>query len=84
MKATARSLRPLEGRHAVLTAAGSGLGLAAALRFAADGAKVVVSDLDEDRASAVAEAIRAQGGQAWALRCDASVGDGGGWIAWTR
>lgn len=74
MSATTRSLRPLEGRHAVLTAAGSGLGRAAALRFAADGAKVVVSDLDECRAVEVAEAIRGQGGLAWAMRCDASVG----------
>jgi 3-oxoacyl-[acyl-carrier protein] reductase len=62
----------LAGRHAVLTAAGSGLGRAAALRFAAEGARVVVSDLDEQRAAVVAEEIRAAGGQALHRGCDAS------------
>src|SRR3954451_19154509 len=45
----------LEGRHVVVTGAGSGIGRALALRFADEGARaVVVSDLDEGRADAVA------------------------------
>lgn len=54
----------LEGRVAVVTAAGSGMGLACARRFAADGAHVVVADLDDEAARAGAESIRADGGRA--------------------
>lgn len=52
---------------AVLTGAGSGIGRATALAFARHGAKVVVTDLDYDRASAVAEEV---GDAAIAIRCD--------------
>jgi len=52
---------------AVLTGAGSGIGRATALAFARRGAKVVVTDLDDDRASAVAKEI---GDAAIAVRCD--------------
>lgn len=46
----------LEGKVAVITGAGSGIGRVAATRFAAEGARVVVADLAGDRAaSAVAE-----------------------------
>ena len=38
----------LEGRVAVITGAGSGIGLATARRFAAEGAKVVCADIDAD------------------------------------
>jgi NAD(P)-dependent dehydrogenase (short-subunit alcohol dehydrogenase family) len=45
----------LAGKHVVVTGAGSGIGRAVALRFAAEGAsRVVVADLDEDGAKAVA------------------------------
>ena len=49
----------LSGRHVVITGAGSGIGRACATRFAAEGARVVVSDLDGDRAAAVAGEIGA-------------------------
>jgi NAD(P)-dependent dehydrogenase (short-subunit alcohol dehydrogenase family) len=48
----------------VVTGAGSGIGRAAALRFAAEGARVVVADLNADTAQAVTEEIRAAGGAA--------------------
>jgi NAD(P)-dependent dehydrogenase (short-subunit alcohol dehydrogenase family) len=45
----------LAGKHVVVTGAGSGIGRAVALRFAAEGAaRVVVADLDSDRAERVA------------------------------
>lgn len=60
----------LQDRVAFLTAAGSGIGRAGALALARDGATVVVSDLDPDRAQAVAAEILARGGRAEALGLD--------------
>jgi NAD(P)-dependent dehydrogenase (short-subunit alcohol dehydrogenase family) len=61
----------LAGAVAVITAAGSGIGRATALTFAARGARVVVTDVREDRAAAVADEITSGGqGAAVAARCD--------------
>jgi NAD(P)-dependent dehydrogenase (short-subunit alcohol dehydrogenase family) len=49
----------LAGKHIVITGAGSGIGRACATRFAAEGARVVVSDLDSGRAETVAAEIGA-------------------------
>jgi NAD(P)-dependent dehydrogenase (short-subunit alcohol dehydrogenase family) len=51
----------LQDRIALLTAAGSGVGRASALRFAAEGAHVVVTDLDPAAAAATVAAIEAGG-----------------------
>lgn len=47
----------LDGRVAVITGGCSGIGLATARRFAAEGAKVVIGDLDDARGPAVAEEL---------------------------
>ncbi len=47
----------LSGKHVVITGAGSGIGRACATRFAAEGARVLVSDVDGERATAVARVI---------------------------
>jgi NAD(P)-dependent dehydrogenase (short-subunit alcohol dehydrogenase family) len=66
-------MRRLEGRVALITAAGSGMGRASAERFASEGAHVVVSDINEAAAKEVTAAITAAGGAATAVACD--VGD---------
>jgi NAD(P)-dependent dehydrogenase (short-subunit alcohol dehydrogenase family) len=63
----------LNNKIAVLTGAGNGIGRASALRFAAEGATVVVTDLFGDSAARVAQDISDQGGRALALQVD--VGD---------
>jgi NAD(P)-dependent dehydrogenase (short-subunit alcohol dehydrogenase family) len=49
----------LADKHVVVTGAGSGIGRACATRFAAEGARVVIADLDRDRVDAVASEIGA-------------------------
>jgi len=62
----------LEGKVAVITGAGSGIGQASAVLFAREGARVTVVDLREDAAKATAEQIEKAGGQALAVRADVS------------
>lgn len=68
-------MNPLQ-RHAVITGAASGLGAAAAARLLASGAKVVISDIDAQRASAMASMLDPQGTSATSYPCDiASAAD---------
>lgn len=60
----------LEGKTAVITGAGSGVGRAAALLFARNGAKVVCADVVDDRNAETVELVRAEGGEAVAVHCD--------------
>ncbi len=66
----------LAGKRAVITGAGSGMGRAAALRFAAEGARVGLIDVDEAAAGAVAAEIAAAGGgETLVLRADVTSED---------
>jgi NAD(P)-dependent dehydrogenase (short-subunit alcohol dehydrogenase family) len=60
------------GRVAVVTGGGGGVGRATALRLAAGGARVTVTDVVADAAEASVEAVRAVGGSALAVTADVS------------
>jgi glucose 1-dehydrogenase len=62
----------LDGRVAIVTGAGRGMGAAIARTLAAAGARVVAADLDLQSAEDTAGKIEAQGGEARAVRCDVS------------
>lgn len=58
------------GRVVIVTGGAGGIGAAACRAIAAEGGKVVVADLDGDRAQAVAAAISADGGEATSVAVD--------------
>src|ERR1700733_15291551 len=60
----------LKDRVAIITGGSQGIGEAFARRFAAEGAKVAIVNRDLAKAAAVADSIRASGGEAIAVRAD--------------
>src|SRR5690242_15451865 len=68
-----------EDKVAIVTGAASGIGLAAAKRFAGEGCRVVIADLDGEKASAAADGIARTGAQgarsALGAPCDVSKED---------
>ncbi|HKO15943.1 MAG TPA: SDR family oxidoreductase [Gemmatimonadaceae bacterium] len=62
----------LAGRAAVITGASTGIGRASALRFAAEGAQLVLADRREDGGRAVAREVEQRGGRACFLPADVS------------
>ncbi len=62
----------LDGKVSIITGSGSGIGRATAELFAAEGAKVVVADIDEAAGRQTVETVKAAGGEALFLRADVS------------
>ena len=60
----------LKDKVAIITGSGSGIGRAAALIFAREGAKVVVADINESSAKKTVEEIEAKGGEAISFQVD--------------
>ena len=65
----------LEGRCAVISGGGSGIGRAAALRLAQEGARVAILDKRGTLAEEVAQEVMGAGGEALGLQCDVGVED---------
>jgi NAD(P)-dependent dehydrogenase (short-subunit alcohol dehydrogenase family) len=61
-----------DGRSILVTGGASGIGEATARAFAAEGGRVTIADLDEERGLAVARSIEAAGGTALFVRADAT------------
>jgi NAD(P)-dependent dehydrogenase (short-subunit alcohol dehydrogenase family) len=65
----------LQGKVALVTGGGNGIGREAALLFAREGASVAVADLEKDSASATVDLVNKAGGQAIALSGDVTNSD---------
>ncbi len=68
-------MKNLENKVAIVTGGGSGIGKAIAILYASEGAKIVISDVDDQGANAVVAEINAKGGEAIFVKADTSKPD---------
>ncbi|MGB3344792.1 MAG: glucose 1-dehydrogenase [Aequorivita sp.] len=69
-------MKNLENKVAIITGAGSGIGRATALLLAKEGAKIVVSDINEENGKSVVNEIEKAGGKGFFVPSDSSTADG--------
>lgn len=62
----------LDNKVALVTGAGSGIGLAIAQSYAKEGAKVIVSDINDEHGNQAVEKIKSEGGEASFVKADTS------------
>ena len=60
----------LDGKVAIITGSGRGIGKAMAEKFVSEGCKVAINDIDADVCAATAEEIKSKGGEAIACKAD--------------
>ncbi|MET3941917.1 NAD(P)-dependent dehydrogenase (short-subunit alcohol dehydrogenase family) [Paenibacillus sp. PvP094] len=65
-------MKLMEGKAGLVTGAGSGIGQATAIAFAREGAKVIVSDINEENGNETVKLIKEAGGKAEFFKCDIS------------
>lgn len=65
----------LEGKVVLITGGSTGIGRAAALCCAREGARIVVADIDEAEAAVTVDRVKSAGAEARFVRCDVSQGD---------
>ncbi|MBI3659571.1 SDR family NAD(P)-dependent oxidoreductase [Candidatus Acetothermia bacterium] len=65
-------MKTLENKVAIVTGAGSGIGREVAIKYAAEGAKVVVADIDEKGGNETVSLIRKNSGEATFIKSDSS------------
>lgn len=68
-------MKSLENKVAIVTGASSGIGEAIAITFGAAGAKVVVSDINEEGGNSVVEKLKSNGGEAIFIKADTSTAE---------
>jgi NAD(P)-dependent dehydrogenase (short-subunit alcohol dehydrogenase family) len=66
------SMKTFENKVVIVTGASSGIGRATALAFGQEGAKVIVSDVNEDEGQKTVDMIKNINGEASFIRCDVS------------
>lgn len=68
-------MKNLENKVAIVTGAGSGIGKAISLLYASEGAKVIVSDINEKGGNETVSLIKSKGGDAFFIKADTSKPD---------
>ena len=68
-------MKNLENKVAIITGGGSGIGKAIALLYASEGAKIVISDIDEEGSNNTLKEIKARNGEAIFVKADTSKPD---------
>jgi NAD(P)-dependent dehydrogenase (short-subunit alcohol dehydrogenase family) len=66
------NMNTLENKSAIVTGAGSGIGREVAILYSAEGAKVVIADVNEKGGNETVERISKNGGEAFFYKCDTS------------